>query len=158
MGKIVKLFATGFGLGLSPFASGTVGSLPGLAIVIPMASLGYPVQTVIALILSLVAVPICSAAEAQLGRKDDGRIVADEYLTFPICLIGIPFMTWPAFLVIAFIVSRIMDILKPSPAREAQALSGGVGIVTDDVFANIYALVINHLIWHFAVQKFVLGG
>ena len=66
-------------------------------------------------------------------------------------------MTWPAFLVIAFIVARIMDILKPPPARESQALAGGIGIVVDDIFANIYALVLNHLIWRYAIERFVLS-
>ncbi len=158
MDKLIKFFATGFGLGFSPVAPATVGSLLGLGIVIPMAAMGYPLQIVISLVLILVAVPLCAAAETAFARKDDGRIVADEFLMFPICLIGIPFMTWPAFLVIAFIVARIMDLLKPPPARAAQALAGGIGIVMDDVLANVYALVINHLIWRYAIERFVLAG
>ena len=47
MEKLVKFFATGFGLGYSPFASGTVGTLPALFIVIPLASMGYGMQLAI---------------------------------------------------------------------------------------------------------------
>jgi phosphatidylglycerophosphatase A len=78
-------------------------------------------------------------------------------MTFSLCLIGIPWLEWPAFLAIAFIVSRIMDIIKPPPARESQALASGIGIVMDDVLANIYALIVNHLIWRYAIVKFVLA-
>jgi phosphatidylglycerophosphatase A len=159
MEKLVKFFATGFGLGYSPFASGTVGTLPALLIVIPMAIMdfGIGMQLAVTAALCIIAVPLCSAAESIFGRKDDGRIVADEYMTFSLCLIGIPWLEWPAFLAIAFIVSRIMDIIKPPPARESQALASGIGIVMDDVLANIYALIVNHLIWRYAIVKFVLA-
>ncbi len=156
MQKLLIAISTGLGLGYSPVASGTAGSLLGIAIVIPVLSLSLTGQVVVAVVLSLLAIPICGSAENILGKKDDGRIVADEYLTFPICLLGIPVMECPWFLVVAFLVSRVLDIVKPPPAREAQALMGGLGIVMDDVFANIYALVINHLLWRFVVVAFVL--
>lgn len=149
--KWVLFLASGAGFGYSPIASGTVGSLWGVLLVwlvfshIPLAG-----QVVCAVLLSLAAVPICDAAEKWYGRKDDGRIVADEYMTFPICVLGI----WPAIqapggwkvLAAAFVVCRIMDIVKPFPARRLQDLHGGLGIVIDDVIASLYALVVNHLL------------
>jgi phosphatidylglycerophosphatase A len=40
-----------------------------------------------------------------------------------------------------------MDIIKPPPAAQAQAIRGGTGIVLDDLFSSLYALVLNHLIF-----------
>lgn len=147
MKKVVILIATGFGLGLSPVASGTAGALLGVAIVVIMPCLSWGWQAIIAAGMALVAVPICDAAEDHFGEKDDGRIVADEYLTFPICVIALPWRQAPWLLAVAFVVSRMLDIIKPPPARSAQVLIGGVGIVADDVISCLYALMINHAIY-----------
>ena len=149
---VVLALATGFGTGLSPFASGTVGTLPALPIVWIVWWL-YPdwlVQLVLAVVLSVIAIPICSAAERRFQTKDDGRIVADEYLTFPICMIGLPLS--PLMLGIAFVTARIFDVLKPPPANQLQAVKGGTGIVIDDVVASLYSLGVNHLIYHFLLK------
>jgi phosphatidylglycerophosphatase A len=143
--------ATGFGLGLSPLIPGTVGSLPGLALVLAMGQAtggpGLLWRAAAAAGLALLAIPICDAAEKQFGKKDDRRIVADEYLTFPICVLGIPWTEHLWFLGVAFVVNRICDTVKPPPARQLQRVKGGLGIVIDDVFACLYALAINHAIW-----------
>jgi phosphatidylglycerophosphatase A len=45
---------------------------------------------------------------------------------------------------VAFVLSRINDIIKPPPARQLQSIRGGLGIVIDDVFASLYTLAMNH--------------
>lgn len=139
--------ATGFGLGLSPVASGTAGALLGVPIACLMSVLNWELQALLGLALSALAIPLCHVAERVFGRKDDGRIVADEYLTFPVCVIGLPLLSHPLLLVTAFGVSRILDIVKPRPADRAQDYPGGLGIVADDFVANVYALFINHLLY-----------
>lgn len=148
--KMSLVIATGFGFGLSPFASGTVGALWGLPLAWWMALLGWHWQLLIALALASLAVPFCGRAEKWFGRKDDGRIVADEYLTFPLAVLGLPLHQAPLMIVVAFVVSRITDIVKPWPARGLQDLEGGYGIVIDDVFASLYALAINWAFYLFA--------
>jgi phosphatidylglycerophosphatase A len=143
--RLAVVLATGFGLGMSPVASGTVGTLPGILIVIAVWPHGLAWQLVAAILLPLLAIPICHRAEQVFGTKDDGRIVADEYLTFPITLIGLPLAPW--VMAMAFITARIFDIVKPPPARRLQDLHGGLGIVIDDVFASLYSLALNHLIY-----------
>jgi phosphatidylglycerophosphatase A len=150
--KFVIAAATGFGLGFSPIASGTVGSLWGfvlLVLMLPLEQLpgGIVWQSMVAAALALIAIPICGSAEKHYGKKDDGRIVADEYLTFPICMLGIPWMECPWMLVIGFLTARLFDIIKPPPAYQSQAIGGGLGIVIDDVFACLYALGLNHLLY-----------
>jgi phosphatidylglycerophosphatase A len=149
MNGLIWLAATGGGLGLSPYAPGTAGTLPGvvLVIVLGFAGVGWVTQTALAVLLALVAVPICGVAEKAFGAKDDRRIVADEYLTFPMCTIALPWMHAPWLLALAFVTNRVMDIVKPPPARRLQEVHGGAGIVLDDVFSSIYALAINHAVW-----------
>jgi len=80
--------------------------------------------------------------------KDDGRIVADEWMLFPICLTGLPVREHGLILLpLGFLVARVCDIVKPPPARRIERLPGGVGIVGDDLIASLYALAINHLLW-----------
>jgi phosphatidylglycerophosphatase A len=138
--------ATGFGLGYSPVASGTVGTLLGIGLVGLMQWIpGLIFQSAAALVLTIVAIPFCHDAEAVFARKDDGRIVADEYLTFPICMLGLPFT--PSIVVVAFLTNRFFDILKPPPARALQRIEGGLGIVVDDVVAALYSLAANHAVF-----------
>ncbi len=145
------LLASGFGLGLSPAASGTVGTLPGLLLMAllrpcwdPLVPGSLLAQGVAVFCLAVLAAPLCGAAESHYGRKDDGRIVADEYLTFPIGLLGLPLT--PGVLALAFFTNRVFDVLKPYPADRLQRLPGGLGIVADDVVAALYSLAVNHLV------------
>ncbi len=147
--KVAIGAATGFGLGYSPVASGTVGTVLAFPLVWGLSRLaagpaGVAGQVLAALLLALLAVPVCGAAERHFGTKDDGRIVADEYLTFPLCMIALP-LTWQTLL-LAFLTCRVCDIVKPPPANRLQALHGGTGIVIDDVVASLYSLAINHLV------------
>lgn len=151
---VARWVACGFGTGLSPIASGTVGSLLGIPIVLVMQPLSMPAQVASCVALVLLAVPVCGVAEKHFGTKDDGRIVADEYLIFPICMLGLPPEPW--ILAMAFLVCRVMDIVKPPPARRLQDMHGGVGIVIDDVIATLYALVANHILVRLVAPAF--GG
>ena len=166
MKKIILLLSSGFGLGLSPFASGTCGALLGIPLGLALTTLhGHlAIQFAIAAVLVLLAIPVCDAAERIYGKRDDGRIVADEYMLLPICFIGhAPLwqmlldggeaaLRAALFIGVIFVISRITDILKPSPARQLQAVRGGLGIVLDDLVADIYAWI---LIW--GVSSFILG-
>ena len=164
--RITLAVATGFGLGRAPVASGTFGALLGLPLALGLTvlhrHLGW--QIAICAALSLLAVPVCDAAERFFGEKDDGRIVADEYLTLPICVIGLPIaemlrggqvMQGLILLGTAFVLSRVCDILKPTPARQLQRVRGGLGIVLDDVFASFYALILTYGARDFVLERYV---
>lgn len=147
--KVTVFVATGFGLGLiTPVAPGTVGTLPGVLLALWVSQQNLPLQIVTCLGMTLLAVPICDVAERVLLKKDDGRICADEWMLFPICIIGLPLLQHLWLVPVCFVVARICDIIKPPPARRLQDLHGGIGIVIDDFFASLYALAINHaLFW-----------
>ena len=145
MRKLNLFIASGLGLGLVvPFAPGTFGSLPGVALAYATTLLPLWAQIAVCTALVLLAIPVCGAAEKTLGIKDDGRIAADEWMLFPVAVIGIPLASMPWWsMAVFFCVTRAIDIIKPWPCRAIQALPGGRGIVADDLVANIYALAVN---------------
>jgi len=144
---MIKHLATGFGFGFSPVMPGTIGALWGLPLawaVVQIPSLAG--QIIVCAALTLLAIPLCAAAEKQMGKGlDPGCIVADEYLTLPICFLGLPFT--PGVLVAGFVLHRLFDITKPPPIYQLQRIKGGAGIVVDDLFAALFALACNHLLY-----------
>lgn len=76
----------------------------------------------------------------MLGRKDPGVIVIDEVAGMLLSVIGLP-RSIPVLLT-AFVLFRVFDVWKPFPARESQALTGGMGVMVDDLIAGVYALVL----------------
>lgn len=149
MRKLVLFVASGFGLGLvAPVAPGTLGSLPGVALAYAVSVLPLWLQLPVCLGFTLLAIPFCEEAEKILGIHDDGRITADEWMLYPIALIGIPLTTLPWYaMLLFFAVIRTIDILKPWPCKGLQAIPGGRGIVIDDFFANLYSLAVNWILY-----------
>ncbi|MDZ8117168.1 phosphatidylglycerophosphatase A family protein [Pontiella agarivorans] len=147
MKNLIKWIAIGFGTGLSPVMPGTVGTLVGLPIawwVMRLPEIGT--QVIICAVLSLLSIPICEVAEKVIGGKDPGCIVADEYLTLPITVIG---LTDPWALLSGFVLHRIFDITKPPPIKQLQHIHGGFGITIDDFLAALIALGLNHAIFYY---------
>jgi phosphatidylglycerophosphatase A len=149
--KTILHLATGFGFGLSRFMPGTVGTLWGIPLAWAVVQLpSLTLQMTACLALTLLAVPVCGAAEKIIGGKDPGCIVADEYCTLPIVYLGLPFTPW--VILSGFVLHRIFDITKPPPIKQLQHIHGGFGIVIDDFLAALLALGCNHLLFHLVFQ------
>ena len=148
MRKFCVFIASGFGIGLVvPFAPGTFGSIPGVALAYATTLLPLGLQIPVCTALALLAIPFCGVAERALGIKDDGRITADEWMLYPIALVGIPLWDLPWWsMLLFFCVVRAIDIIKPWPARSLQAIPGGRGVVIDDFIANLYSLALNWIL------------
>ena len=135
-----------FGAGYSPVASGTVGSLvTALAIwVLPLPPLRIavtPLGIAVALVVvTLLGIWAGARVERVLGRKDPGVIVIDEVAGMLLSVIWLP--RGALVLLSAFLLFRVFDIWKPFPARESQALTGGMGVMVDDLIAGLYTLVL----------------
>ncbi|SEM16213.1 phosphatidylglycerophosphatase A family protein [Halomonas daqiaonensis] len=136
MDNVVMWLATGLGTGLSPWASGTVGSLLGLPLAWWLLGRTRGMQIAVTLVLLLAAVPVCHLAEQTLGGKDDGRIVLDEIVAFPVAVLGQSTARHPVAMAGAFVVYRLLDATKPPPVNQAEAVPGGLGIVLDDSVAG----------------------
>ncbi len=130
--------ATLGGVGRSPVAPGTAGTLAAL----PFAYLAgrflsfWPFVAVTAGI-ALIGIWAGGRAERLLGQRDPGPVVIDEAAGLFVSLLGIP--PGGAALCGAFVLFRVMDVLKPPPARRLESLSGGFGIMADDLAAGAYA-------------------
>ena len=138
--KIIKLLATGFGSGLSPFAPGTMGTLVGIPVCLLCLPLAWPFRFLVVIVLSVLAIFISGRAEMIYSKKDDQRIVIDEIVGFQVAML--PVAITGLHLLVAFVLFRIFDIWKPFPVNKLQDLPGGWGVVIDDVAAGIYAGVL----------------
>ncbi len=128
-----------FGAGYSPVAPGTVGSLVAAVAIwlLPFTTVRLAVTL---LVVTLIGTWAGSRVERVLGRKDPGVIVIDEVAGMLLSILLLP-RTIPV-LVTAFLVFRLFDIWKPFPARESQALTGGMGVMVDDLIAGLYTLIL----------------
>ena len=142
MHETLMVLATGLGLGLSPWASGTLGSLLGVPLAWWLLGRARRVQTAMTLALLLAAVPLCHLAEQALAAKDDGRIVLDEIVAFPVAVLGLAAARQPAVMATAFVAYRVFDAAKPPPVSLAEAVPGGGGIVLDDLIAAAMAWLV----------------
>jgi phosphatidylglycerophosphatase A len=133
------VLASVFGAGYAPVASGTVGSFVTVVAIwlLPLTPLRIAVALVV---VTLIGIWAGSRVERLLGKKDPGVIVIDEVAGMLLSVILLP-PTIPV-LVTAFLLFRLFDIWKPFPARESQALTGGMGVMVDDLVAGVYALVL----------------
>lgn len=135
METLLMALSTGLGLGLSPWAPGTLGALLGVPLAWWLLGRSRRVQLALTAALLVAAMPVCHQAAEALGTKDDGRIVLDEIVAFPVVVLGQAAARHPAALAGAYVVYRGFDIAKPAPVHRAEALPGGIGIVLDDSVA-----------------------
>jgi phosphatidylglycerophosphatase A len=96
----------------------------------------------------LLGIPASTIAARESGIEDPGFVVIDEVIGQWIALLFSP-ADW-AHALIALVLFRLFDILKPPPVRQLERLPEGWGIVFDDVAAGLYALGIASLvrIWY----------
>ncbi len=139
--------ATACGAGYFPIAPGTAGSLVGLAVVAGLAQLHFSRLGSIAALavatLALCAVGIWAAGEAEefFGRTDPGAVVVDEVVGQMGTFLLLPHANWK-WLLAGFVLFRAFDIVKPFPARQAERIPRGWGIMLDDVVAGAYSLCV----------------
>ncbi len=143
--KAVMFLATGGFVGNIPIAPGTFGSLLGLPLCYVLAKISLSLAILGAVALIVVAIWIAQLAETITKQKDPGKIVIDEIAGMAVTLIGIPFHL--TSVVIGFFIFRALDILKPFPIRSLERrISGGAGVVLDDVAAGIYGNILMRII------------
>lgn len=142
LSKIEKIAGSAFYTGYMPFASGTWGSLAATLIYfIPNFENIYVILPLTGL-LFLWGLKVGDKFEVVYG-KDPSQFTLDE-------VVG----TWISYLLLpkdiyvilaAFLLWRLLDIIKPSPARNAERLTGGMGIMLDDVISGFYTFIIMHI-------------
>ena len=138
--RLGRLIGCGFGSGLSPVAPGTAGSLVALAVYwalpIPGSGIGLFLMIALGFLAGIWATGTLSTAD----DPDPSAAVWDEFVgLWMTCLFLPKELPW---LAAAFVVFRILDILKPWPARRVEAWHGGLGIMADDLLVGVYGAVL----------------
>lgn len=149
--RFERFCLTAGGLGLMRPAPGTWGSLPPAALAFGMARLGCPVwQISLAMVMLMVAASVATVrfgdlGERIFGKKDPGSVVSDEVAGQALTLVWLP---WGiglredlALAAAGFFLFRILDIVKPPPARGIQSRHGGWGILLDDLAVAVYGAI-----------------
>lgn len=164
--KGVYWLGVGLGSGLPKKAAGTWGTLGGLIVALPMMWLGFWEFLAITLVGCAVGSYVCGKTSELMGAHDDPHIVFDEWVGIWIALLPISYYYFSAgtfsFLFLSFIVSseflyatlgiaiivqfalfRFFDIVKPFPIKWVDSnVSGGFGILVDDVLAGAMSAVV----------------
>jgi phosphatidylglycerophosphatase A len=141
----VLALATGAGSGYSPVASGTAGAAVGLALWLALAGLDPLSYAAACAAVTAVGIWAAGRAEQILGAHDDGRITIDEVAGMLVSLAWLP--ARPEVAGVGFLLFRVFDIWKPFPARAAERLPGGFGVMADDLVAGAYANLGGQLLW-----------
>ena len=141
--RAMAAFVSCGGLGYAPVASGTFGTLGGVAIAVLIAY-GAPEHYLwltlgAAALLAGLGMAAGRWSERRYGRKDPSEFVQDEVAGYLIAAAWIEAPGW-THLIVAFFAFRIFDIIKPWPAQRFEKLPAGPGIVLDDLVAGLYAL------------------
>ena len=126
--------ATGAYVGYLPPAPGTLGSLLGLLLLWPLKP--GTVQVLVTLFLIGVGIVVADRAARVIGGQDPPVIVIDEIAGIAVATLLLPPQVQER--VVAFVIFRLFDVIKPFPARQAERLPGGFGIVGDDLIAGLY--------------------
>ncbi|MFB3885621.1 MAG: phosphatidylglycerophosphatase A [Thermodesulfobacteriota bacterium] len=148
MNHFIRLLATGFGVGYSPMAPGTVGTLLAIPMYYFLSAIPFPLYELTLVTFFFLSSWISGQAQTLWARGDDPRIVIDEMMGFFITMLWVPKAT--LFIILGFFLFRVFDILKPPPIRLIERAKGGWGVVLDDVLAGVYANIVLQLIYRIA--------
>lgn len=148
--RLAALIATCGGIGLFPLAPGTLASFVALFPAWVIADLGGPVALALAGLVALgLGIWAAGAYSRDQGVADPSQVVVDEVAAVWLVLAFLP-LDLGAYLA-GFVAFRIFDIVKPWPVGWAdRKVSGGAGIMLDDLLAGIYALLLALAVNHWA--------
>lgn len=154
--KLIYWLGIGLGSGLPKRAAGTWGTVGGLVVAIPMLALGFWGFLAVTVVGALVGSYICGKTSDLMGVHDDPHIVWDEWVGMWVSLLPILWLHFYddallqghqlSLLLLyfaAFVAFRFFDILKPFPIKWVDKnVSGGFGILIDDILAGLMAGVV----------------
>lgn len=137
----LHLLAFGFGSGAAPVAPGTFGTVAAVPFILLLATLPLSIYLLVVVVSFVVGIYICGKTSKDLGVHDHSGIVWDEFVGLFVTMIAVP-ITWQS-VVLGFLLFRLFDILKPWPISWLDRhVSGGFGIMLDDLLAGVYAWVV----------------
>jgi phosphatidylglycerophosphatase A len=140
MTRLAMLLATAGGAGYAPVAPGTVGSAVGILLYFVTRSWSSLAQGLLLLAIIGLGTWAGDRLARRLAQDDPGCVVIDEVagqlLTVFLLDVGV------VGAALGFLLFRVLDIVKPWPARRMETLHGGLGIMADDLMAGVYGWVV----------------
>ena len=130
-----------FSLGKLPFAPGSWGSLGALLLWL-LLPISFSIHLSVIVFLFVLGVYTSNKMAKYLNDHDPSEVVIDEAVGMGISLFMLPHSF--GLYLLAFVLFRIFDVLKPSFIYRVQDLPGGWGIMLDDVLAGLFTLAIVH--------------
>jgi phosphatidylglycerophosphatase A len=141
------LLSLGFGSGLVPVAPGTAGTLAAIPVYLLLQDLALAAYVAVVGVAFIAGIPLCAWTARRLGVHDHPAIVWDEIVGYLVTMVAAP-AGWQ-WVVAGFVLFRLFDIAKPWPISWLdRRVSGGLGIMLDDLLAGVFAAVILQLL-HF---------
>ena len=141
MNLISRLFCTGFGIGNLPLFPGTLASLSILPVVWFFKQnygiINFLIFLVFYFFISLILIKICLKKEK---KKDPSYIVIDEHIGQAVALLFCNETILNYLL--AFLLFRFFDILKPFPISYFDRINNSFGIIADDIVAGLIAGIV----------------
>jgi phosphatidylglycerophosphatase A len=138
-------FATVFGIGWFPLASGTLASAIAVPFGAGLAWFGWQALLGASALVTALGIWACGAHAKRTGGHDPSECVIDEVAGQWLALLP-GALTLRAFdwrvLLMGFILFRLLDISKLWPISAAEKLPGGLGVMADDVLAGVVAAVL----------------
>jgi len=130
-------------VGYAPVAQGTLAALAALVVYYLVRDNAwlFAGSTLFLVILGFL---VSGRAERIFGKKDASQITIDDASGMLLALFLIP--QRQAYIIAAFILYRMFDILKVQPAKRFEDLKGSPGIMLDDIVAGIYANLILQIV------------
>jgi phosphatidylglycerophosphatase A len=146
MVRRLGVFLATFGyVGYAPVAPGTFGSAAGLIVYYLVRSAGSrPIEAAVIAAVFLLGIWSGTEAEHHFGGTDPGPVVIDEVMGMLITLAFLPVTLTGAL--VGFLVFRVLDVIKPWPSAQFEALPGGLGVMADDGMAAIYGNLLMQLL------------
>ena len=141
-----KIIATACGAGYFPWGPGTMGAVFAIAVWLPMfIYMDYSSWLIATAILIAVftALGVWSSTVAErFWGEDPSRVVIDEVVGMWITLLAVPDHAKWYMILIAFVLFRFFDMVKPLGVRKMENLKSGYGIMADDVLAGVYGALV----------------
>jgi len=147
MNKIISIFTTLFGIGYSPIAPGTIGTIFSIVFLYFLIKfVSYSFLVIIFLIILFTSLKLIEKYSNLLKSHDSSTIVIDEFLGIFLIILFYDYLKFTndfiMFLLI-LILFRFFDILKIFPINWVDKnIKNSFGVVLDDLLAGVYSIIV----------------
>ena len=147
MNKIISIFPTLFGIGYSPIAPGTIGSIFSIVFLYFLIKfVSYSFLVIIFLIIFFTSLKLIEKYSNLLKSHDSSTIVIDEFLGIFLIILFYDYLKFSndfIMFILILILFRFFDILKIFPINLVDKnIKNSFGVVLDDLLAGVYSIIV----------------